>query len=78
MTTNGTLMDAWAQTFPSISAGPGNPKTEEPCAVCAEPLKADEVCYYVTQLDRDVNGRERAVCWRHVQPDAGPVRLEKL
>jgi hypothetical protein len=26
----------------------------------------------VTQLDRDEQGNEQAVCWRHVHPDDGP------
>ncbi len=59
------LMDAWASAFPRISDGP--------CAVCEEPILGKEVCYYVTQLDRDEDGNEQPVCWRHIRPDMGPL-----
>jgi hypothetical protein len=71
-----TLMDAWASTLPWVCDTWGHthsPMADQPCAVCREPLKAGEVCYYVTQLDRDEQGSEQAVCWRHVRPDEGPI-----
>ncbi len=72
-----TLLDAWASTLPWICDTPGHshsPITGQPCAVeeCGQPLRAGEQCYYVTQLDRDEQGNEQAVCWRHVHPDDGP------
>ncbi len=63
------LMDAWAQTFPRVPDGP--------CAVCEEPIPGKEVCYYVTQLDRDEDGHEQPVCWRHIRPDEGPLVVSK-
>lgn len=51
-------MDAWAQTFP---------KPGQRCAVCDDRLYAEEVAYYVTQLDRDANGDEQPVCAKHVR-----------
>lgn len=70
------LMDAWASTIP-WAEGNHSPMVGQPCAVedCREPLKAGEVCYYVTQLDRDEHGNEQAVCWRHVCPDDGPITV---
>lgn len=61
-----TLMHAWAQTFvDDVTA----------CSVelCQKPMLPGEVVYYVTELDRDENGREQPVCWRHIHPDSGPV-----
>jgi hypothetical protein len=73
------LMDAWASTLPWTCDTAGHthsPMADQPCAIkdCHEPLKANEQCYYVTQLDRDEQGNEQAVCWRHVHPDDGPIR----
>lgn len=79
------LMDPWAETTPwdclvretgCISATHDhNPMVDQPCAApqCDELLKIGETCYAVTQLDRDENGREQWVCWRHVRPDDGPI-----
>lgn len=72
------VLDPWAQTIPhACAAGCDKPHVHpgDPCDApqCNEPLKANEVCYAVTQLNRDVNGRERWVCWRHVRPDQGPI-----
>ncbi len=77
------LMDAWASTLPWEPCDkPGHnhsPMVDQPCAVedCREPLKAREECYYVTQLGRDADDREQAVCWRHVRPDEGPLRIAR-
>jgi hypothetical protein len=62
-----TLMDAWAETWPTAE--------DIPCAVCGEPIPAREVCYYVTQLGRDEHDREQHVCWRHVRTDQGPLTV---
>lgn len=73
------LLDAWASTLPWEDCGEvdhrHSPMVNQACAVedCREPLKAREECYYVTQLDRDADGNEQAVCWRHVRPDQGPI-----
>jgi hypothetical protein len=78
--------DAWAQTMPWTcliedtgcvsSSHNHSPMANDPCAIesCAKPLLPDEVCYAVTQLERDADGREPWVCWRHIRPDEGPVR----
>jgi len=71
------LMDAWAQTFPSDPPLRLGVVVNEPCSVCGEPLRAYEVCYFVTQLERDENGREPPVCWRHVRPDDGPTLVPR-
>lgn len=73
------LMDAWASTLPWEDCGkPGHrhsPMAGQICAAegCEHQLRAREQCYYVTQLDRDADGNEQAVCWRHVHPDGGPI-----
>ncbi len=72
------LLSAWASTLPWVCETPGHqhsPMAGQPCAVedCREPLKAREECYYVVELDRDAEGNEPAVCWRHVRPDEGPI-----
>lgn len=72
------LLDAWASTTPVTREGWPNwkgPRVGDVCAVdgCDEQLRADEECYYVTQLERREDGSEPAVCWRHVRPDDGPV-----
>lgn len=80
------LMNPWAETLPwdclvrqtgcVSSTHDHNPMVDQPCSApqCDEPLKANEVCYSVTELERDENGREPWVCWRHVRPDDGPIR----
>lgn len=80
-----TLLDAWAETLPwdCLIRDTGcvsrthdhTPMANAPCAIpdCGEPLKPGEVCYAVTQLDRDEHGREQWVCWRHIRPDNGPI-----
>jgi hypothetical protein len=60
-----TLMDAWAQCIADDDGAT--------CAVDAKDIPAGEVYYYVTQLDRDENGNEQPVCWRHVRPNEGPL-----
>lgn len=65
-----------------------SPMVSDPCAEpqCDELLVANEECYAVTELEgyvgpppQDPNGRvrrrERWVCWRHVRPDNGPIRV---
>lgn len=80
------LMDAWASTVPHdrlLCRGPipcdkGHVHAFDVCAApqCTERLEPNEVCYAVTQLGRRPDGRgEQWVCWRHVRPDDGPVRI---
>lgn len=70
------LMDAWAISLPWARCGqPCNhatPHVGDPCAVedCGKPLLAGETIYKVTQMPDDAY-----VCWRHVRPDDGPVRV---
>lgn len=83
------LMDAWANTLPwdclvretgcVSTMHDHSPMVDQPCAAedCGMPLRNREVCYAVTQLGRDTDGRERWVCWRHVRPDYGPLRIPK-
>ena len=79
------LLDAWAETLPwdcpnhAAHTHAHNPTVNQPCAIvdCGEPLLARESCYLVTQLDRDEQGREQYVCWRHVRPDDGPIRVPR-
>lgn len=83
------LLNAWAETYPwdclirpTQCISPDhqhNPMADQLCAVgdCQKPLLADEVCYAVTELDRLPDGREPWVCWRHVRPDDGPIRLAR-
>lgn len=65
-----------------------DPMVGDPCAVldCREPLANRQVCYAVTQLGQvtgpppqrpagRVRQREQWVCWRHVRPDDGPIRV---
>lgn len=74
------LMDAWAETTPH-SCAPGcvqpHAHVGDLCDApqCDELLLARETCYSVAQLDRDANGREPWVCWRHIRPDDGPIRI---
>lgn len=71
------LFDAWAESTPLENDAPGGgPRIGDPCAGpgCDDHLRRDEVYYYVTQLERDAQGREQPVCWRHVRPDKGPIR----
>jgi hypothetical protein len=82
------LYDAWAQTFPwdclirdTGCVSPDHrhsPMTGDTCAEpqCDEPLRSGEVCYAVTELPREHGQRsEPWVCWRHIHPDDGPVRV---
>lgn len=81
-----TLMDAWASTIPwdclvrstdcCSSTHDHSPMVDDPCAVdsCHEPLREDETCYAVVELGR-IGDREQWVCWRHVRPDEGPIRI---
>jgi hypothetical protein len=71
------LLTAWASTIPWTCTDPAHshsPMARQPCAIgdCREPLRADEECYYVTELPR-IDSVEQAVCWRHVRPDDGPI-----
>ena len=83
------LMDPWAQTTPwdclirpttCISrTHDHDPMVNDPCAVtdCGHLLRDREVCYAVTELGRGKDGREPWVCWRHVRPDDGPIRIPR-
>lgn len=74
---------AWAETTPHKRDAPGFDRAAregDPCCEpqCDEHLRADEVVYAVVELGReDANpGRnEPWVCWRHVRPDQGPVKV---
>ncbi len=77
------IYNAWAETTPHKRDEPGFGKAAregDPCCEpqCGELLRADEVVYAVVELDReDANpGRgEPWVCWRHVRPDEGPLKV---
>lgn len=75
-----TLMDAWASTLPlavdRVKPCNTGPVVGDGCAVedCDYSLRAGEECYSVTQLP-EVDGRNQWVCWRHVQPDRGPITV---
>jgi len=74
-----TLLNAWAETTPHAcppNCDKPHAHVGDPCdaAQCDEALVADEVCYSVTELDRNEAGREPWVCWRHIRPDDGPIR----
>lgn len=84
------LYDAWAQTVPwdclirqtscCSAAHNHSPMADDICAEpqCDEPLRLDEACYAVTQLSRKPGERhEPWVCWRHVHPDDGPVKVAR-
>lgn len=84
------LLHPWASTIPwdclvrqtRCCAGPEHehdPMANDPCAVpeCAQPLLVDEECYAVIELKRGPDNREPWVCWRHVRPDEGPVRVPR-
>jgi hypothetical protein len=83
------LLNAWAETTPwdclirktgCVSGTHDHaPLVNQPCAIadCGEPLLDGETCYAVTNLDRLPNGHEPWVCWRHVRPDDGPIRVSK-
>lgn len=74
------LMHPWAETTPHehdpASCDAVHVHANDPCAVddCRQPLKAREACYAVIELKHEGPG-ERWVCWRHVRPDKGPLRL---
>lgn len=80
------VLHPWAETIPwtclvrpSACIHPTHdhtPMANDFCAVedCDERLRPDEVCYAVIELPR-VEGRERWVCWRHVRPDDGPIKI---
>lgn len=74
------LMDAWAETTPHACA-PGCTKPHAhvgdwcDAPQCDEQLVAHEACYSPVELDRAASGREPWVCWRHIRPDDGPIRV---
>jgi hypothetical protein len=74
------LLDPWAETTPWDNCPPGCPGPHchpgELCAVpdCGNLLRAREACYAVVELPSDTR-RLAWVCWRHVRPDQGPVRI---
>ncbi|MFD7999950.1 hypothetical protein [Streptomyces mirabilis] len=75
------LLDAWAETTPWTCRAEGHdhsPMANQPCAIgrCGELLLRNEVCYAVTALERGGDGHEQWVCWRHVRPDDGPIRID--
>lgn len=75
------LMYAWASTTPHECDAPCDKlhaHVGDVCAVgdCDEHLRRNEVCYAVVELpDRTPAGGEQWVCWRHVRPDDGPIRI---
>jgi hypothetical protein len=78
-----TIMDAWAQTVPHAKDDPRFPQAAregDPCCApqCDEVLRADEVAYAPVHLDRAMANPGRGepwVCWRHIRPDQGPIRI---
>ena len=76
------IMGAWASTIPHGRRDCPNPcpavhvHAGDECAVpdCDETLLPREECYAVTELSKDGPG-EHWVCWRHVRPDDGPIRI---
>jgi len=78
-----TLMGPWAETTPHRRNAANFERAAregDPCCApqCDELLRADEVVYAVVELEReDANpGRgEPWVCWRHVRPHEGPVKV---
>lgn len=72
------LMDPWASSIPwepATCRKPCNhtmPHVGDQCAVedCRKPLLSGEVMYKVTQRSQD-----EYVCWRHVQPNNGPIKV---
>lgn len=82
-----TILTPWAETEPwtclihptnCVSATHDHsPMANDLCAVedCCEPLVENETCYAVTELPRLAAWHERWVCWRHIRPDKGPLRI---
>jgi len=78
-----TLLDPWAQTdvIPLDTPGLwGHAREGDLCCAeqCGETLVAGEVVYAVIELGRGdaLPGRgEPWVCWRHVRPDEGPLKV---
>lgn len=76
------LLHAWAQTDALPRDYPGHREHAREgdlcCAEqCGELLVAGDVVYAPIELDRSdaQPGRgEPWVCWRHIRPDAGPLR----
>lgn len=84
------LLNPWAETTPweclvrpTDCCSPTHdhsPMVNDLCAVdgCAEPLLEGEVCYAVTELRRAPDGvHPQWVCWRHVRPDEGPIKVTR-
>ena len=71
-------LSAWASTLP-WGSGDHSPIVGDLCAEerCDEPLLADEVCYAVTELPK-AGEQQPWVCWRHVRPDDGPIKVTPL
>lgn len=76
------VMSAWASTTPHDRKDCPNPcpavhaHVGDECAVpdCDHVLRSREECYSVTELPHEGPG-ELWVCWRHVRPDDGPIRI---
>jgi hypothetical protein len=80
------IYGAWASTVPldrRDCVAPCNKPHVHNWDVCAEPqcdeqFLPDEVCYSVTELRAPADHPgELWVCWRHVQPDEGPIRITR-
>jgi hypothetical protein len=87
------IMNAWASTIPwdchvrdTGCVHPTHrhtPMANAPCAVaeCAQPLRVDETCYAVVELPAAIGAdgysHQQWVCWRHVRPDAGPIKADR-
>lgn len=80
------LMDAWASTTPRNRRNCADPcpavhvHAWDVCAVpqCDKRLLPDEECYSVLQVQTTPDeAGEKWVCWRHVRPDDGPIRITR-
>ncbi len=77
------LLHAWAETTPVPENEPGHYKgarVGDLCTwpPCGEHFRPGETVYSVTEQDRSdaLPGRtEPWVCWRHVRPDEGPLKV---
>ncbi|MEV7011562.1 hypothetical protein [Streptosporangium sp. NPDC051022] len=78
-----TLMHAWAETVVHTKNTIGVSKAvreDAPCCApeCDELLVAGEVAYSPVELERTHANPGRGepwVCWRHIRPDDGPLRV---
>lgn len=84
-----TKCNAWAETQPwpclvraTNCCSPTHDHSPMVGDGCAHPdctwlLPENEVCYAVTQIERE-DGREQWVCWRHVVDESGEFMEEPI